>query len=196
MCCLIRPRAFLRADLYHSGHNVSAAAALESSPNYVNHETQAKSSIDEPIAPDSPGSRSGTPPMGVTQSNNSDYYPAVEQPTCSPPPPAHGPTSHPQAPTSHPQQIPPTHQRTRISTHQASKGGGVQVVLDETGSWSELANKNATLPADAAMNPKAAKPNGMLGFLSRKKGREKSPKPQESGVLGKEGARVVVSGGR
>lgn len=38
------------------------------------------------------------------------------------------------------------------------------------------------------------KPNGMLGFLSRKKGREKSPKPMEAGVLGKEGARVVVGG--
>lgn len=38
------------------------------------------------------------------------------------------------------------------------------------------------------------KPNGMLGFLSRKKGRERSPKPMEAGVLGKEGARVVVGG--
>ena len=74
------------------------------------------------------------------------------------------------------------------------------MVLKETGSWSELANKNATLPADAAngtnLGGKGLKPNGMLGFLSRKKGREKSPKPQEQGVLGKEGARVVVSGGR
>lgn len=72
----------------------------------------------------------------------------------------------------------------------------MQVVLNETGSWSELANKNATLPADAA-NCKGGKgKDGMLGFLSRKKGKEKSPKPQESGILGKEGARVVVSGGR
>lgn len=38
------------------------------------------------------------------------------------------------------------------------------------------------------------KPTGMLGFLSRKKGRERSPKPMEAGVLGKEGARVVVGG--
>lgn len=92
-----------------------------------------------------------------------------------------------------------------------SKGGGVQVVLDETGSWAELNNtatnthnKNATLPADAANGVAlgkgglgAAKPHGVLGFLSRKTGREKSPKPQEQGVLGKEGARVVInSGGR
>lgn len=39
------------------------------------------------------------------------------------------------------------------------------------------------------------KPSGMLGFLSRKKGRDRSPKPREPGVLGKEGARVVVNGG-
>lgn len=178
------------ADLDESGHGVSAAAALESSSEYVHHESQTKSSVDEPIAPDSPGSRSGTPPMGVTHSDHSDYYPAVEQPTHAAAPPTHPP------PTSHPQQAQPVHQRPRVGTHHASKSGGVQVVLDETGSWSELANKNATLPADAASHAKGAKPHGMMGFLSRHKGREKSPKPQESGVLGKEGARVVVSGGR
>ena len=72
-------------------------------------------------------------------------------------------------------------------------------MLDETGSWSELSHKNSSLPADAAKGADAAKnakSHGMLGFLSRKTGREKSPKPQESGVLGKEGAREVVSGGR
>ena len=72
-------------------------------------------------------------------------------------------------------------------------------MLDETGSWSELANHNTTLPADSVNGDGShrGKPNGMLGFLSRKKGRERSPKPQESGVLGKEGARVVInSGGR
>lgn len=190
-------------------HNLSAAAALESAPEYVNHESQAKSSVDEKTSPISPDSRSGTPPMGVkpsvTASNNSDYYPAVENPATTPPPIppiAHSqplPTSHPQQPpTSHPQQQNP--KAARLGTHQASQSGGVQVVLKETGSWSELANKNASLPADAAngvnVGGKGLKPTGMLGFLSRKKGREKSPKPQEQGVLGKEGARVVVSGGR
>jgi serine/threonine kinase 32 len=75
-------------------------------------------------------------------------------------------------------------------------GGGVQVVLGETGSWSELAKQDATLPADAKLvEAGAAKPGGMLGFLSRKKGRGHSPKPQERGILGKEGARVVISSG-
>lgn len=76
----------------------------------------------------------------------------------------------------------------------------MQVVLDETGSWSDLADKNVTLPAEgksaAAAGVKGQKPTGMLGFLSRKGGRARSPKPREPGVLGKEGARVVISSGR
>jgi serine/threonine kinase 32 len=69
-------------------------------------------------------------------------------------------------------------------------GGGVQVVLNETGSWSDMANQSSLL----IQNSKdAEKPSGMLGFLSRKKGRDRSPKAKERGVLGKEGARVIIS---
>jgi serine/threonine kinase 32 len=39
------------------------------------------------------------------------------------------------------------------------------------------------------------KASGMLGFLSRKKGRDRSPKARERGVIGKEGARVIVGPG-
>ena len=70
----------------------------------------------------------------------------------------------------------------------------MQVVLGETGSWSDLAKQDASLPADAKVEV-AGKPSGMLGFLSRKKGRGHSPKPQERGILGKEGARVIISKG-
>ena len=90
--------------------------------------------------------------------------------------------------------------RARGATRSTSRGGGVQVTLDETGSWSELADKSSTLPAEGkagAANVKGGqKPSGMLGFLSRKGQRARSPKPREPGVLGKEGARQVVSGGR
>jgi serine/threonine kinase 32 len=73
----------------------------------------------------------------------------------------------------------------------------MQVVLDETGSWSDLKDKNATMPNDShGVLRKGEKPSGMLGFLSRNKGRARSPKPREPGVLGKEGARVVISSGR
>jgi serine/threonine kinase 32 len=68
-------------------------------------------------------------------------------------------------------------------------GGGVQVVLNETGSWSDMANQSSSL----LQNPNAERPSGMLGFLSRKKGRDRSPKAKERGVLGKEGARVIIS---
>ena len=73
------------------------------------------------------------------------------------------------------------------------------MTLDETGSWSELANQKAPVSGeDTNGDVKGqSKPHGVLGFLTRKKGRERSPKPQEPGVLGKEGARVVInSGGR
>ncbi|KAF3761366.1 hypothetical protein M406DRAFT_94650 [Cryphonectria parasitica EP155] len=78
-----------------------------------------------------------------------------------------------------------------------SPTGGVQVTLDGGGSWSDLARQDATLPADAAgAGQEAGKveagSGGVFGFLNRKKGRGNSPKPKERGVLGKEGARVVI----
>jgi serine/threonine kinase 32 len=76
-----------------------------------------------------------------------------------------------------------------------SKGGGVQMVLEEAGSWSELANHSSTLPAEGFEGAGKGKQSnsGMLSFLSRKKGRDRSPKPTEPGVLGKEGARQIIS---
>ncbi|KUI69510.1 Serine/threonine-protein kinase 32B [Cytospora mali] len=78
-----------------------------------------------------------------------------------------------------------------------SPTGGVQVTLEGGGSWSDLARQDATLPADAAGAVQEggkieASSGGVFGFLSRKKGRGGSPKPKERGVLGKEGARVVI----
>ncbi|KAL5347779.1 Serine/threonine kinase [Pseudogymnoascus australis] len=117
------------------------------------------------------------------------------------------------SPTTNPYDVPPVPHlplpkpdpstAAATSSRMASKGGGLQVTLGETGSWSELAKRDTTLPADAKdvggaggqQGANAGKPNGMLGFLSRKKGRGHSPKPQEKGVLGKEGARVVISQG-
>ncbi|KAJ5105776.1 Serine/threonine-protein kinase 32B [Penicillium alfredii] len=57
------------------------------------------------------------------------------------------------------------------------------------------AYKCYTLPAEGLEGGgEKSKPNsGMLSFLSRKKGRDRSPKPTEPGVLGKEGARQIIS---
>ncbi|PKY03020.1 ribosomal protein S6 kinase [Aspergillus campestris IBT 28561] len=118
-----------------------------------------------------------------------DNFPA--HPTSQPPPPP------PSAPSFHrPFNPPPPAQRPRGPARKPSKAGGVQMVLEETGSWSELADHSSTLPAEGydANDAKGKGSNsGMLSFLSRKKGRDRSPKPQEPGVLGKEGARQIIS---
>ena len=101
----------------------------------------------------------------------------------------------PGPPTSFSRPIPP--RRPGGATRKVSKGGGIQMVLDEAGSWSGLSDQNSTLPADSldGVGAKDGKggSSGMLGFLSRKKGRDKSPKPQEPGILGKEGARRIIN---
>ena len=67
-------------------------------------------------------------------------------------------------------------------------------MLDETGSWSELNNRHSEVEGAGAAGGKGKPSGGMLGFLRGKKGRDRSPKPMERGVLGKEGARMVVGG--
>ncbi|KAH7113438.1 kinase-like domain-containing protein [Dactylonectria macrodidyma] len=76
-----------------------------------------------------------------------------------------------------------------------SPTGGVRVTLDGGGSWSELARQDATLLTDAniAADSKNEGSGGMVGFLKSKKGRNNRPKPKERGVLGKQGARVVMA---
>lgn len=84
--------------------------------------------------------------------------------------------------------------QSQTSKRVTSPAGGVQVTLDGGGSWSDLARQDATLPTDAnaSGDGKSEGSGGVFGFLSRKKGRGHSPKPKERGVLGKEGARVVI----
>lgn len=93
--------------------------------------------------------------------------------------------------------LPP--QRPRAAPRNVSKGGGVSMVLDSESNWSALAEQNISLPADAlegvlARESKSGS-SGMLGFLNRKKGRERSPKPKDPGVLGKFGARQILNNG-
>jgi serine/threonine kinase 32 len=59
--------------------------------------------------------------------------------------------------------------------------------------WVVEENQQGRPEADALLRAADDKrPSGMLAFLSRKKGRDRSPKAKERGVLGKEGARQVV----
>lgn len=76
-----------------------------------------------------------------------------------------------------------------------SPTGGVQVTIDAAGSWSQLARQDTTLPADANAqidDKSGGSSGGVFGLFGRKKGRGHSPKPKERGVLGKEGARVII----
>lgn len=103
------------------------------------------------------------------------------------------PTSHPGHSNPHgytPYQPPPP--RPRGATRNMSRGGGVQMVLEETGSWTNLADHSATISDSNSAKSKSGSNSGMFSFL-RKKGRERSPKPTEPGVLGKEGARQIIS---
>ncbi|KAM0273196.1 hypothetical protein ACHAQH_008431 [Verticillium albo-atrum] len=104
-----------------------------------------------------------------------------------PPPPPPPPIPQHSGDYANQRAAPPTAKRI------TSPAGGVQVTLDGGGSWSDLARQDATLPTDAnAVGDKIEGSGGVFGFLSRKKGRGHSPKPKERGVLGKEGARVVI----
>ncbi|KAK6354826.1 hypothetical protein TWF696_003958 [Orbilia brochopaga] len=93
-----------------------------------------------------------------------------------------------------PNSVPPV---PPLPNHAVSSGGrtqsstnGPQVVLNQSGSWGSNNTQDASQPAQAKGDQK--KPSGMLGFLSKRKGRGASPKPQERGVLGREGARQII----
>ena len=175
---------------------MDSPSGVESSLDMLDHAntttTASKHSTDDPdldrIATKShlSGSQNGSPPMTThgqaAISNHSEYYPANENPS---------PTSHP---------TPPPQGRQPPRSAGAPRGGGLQVVTNDDGTtWEGLKKKetrtsNGNSEVREGGRSTKGKPNGMLGFLSRKKGRERSPKPMEPGVLGKEGARVVVGG--
>ncbi|RDW75171.1 putative ribosomal protein S6 kinase 2 beta [Coleophoma cylindrospora] len=184
----------------------------ENKPHPVNVRTTSAASRKRANSRSNPGSSSGSPPMpshppplpngqSTSQHNNNNApnsqapnqaqnFSRLQNPQNFVTPQHTIPLSPYQSSYSRPQR--PT------GTRNQSMGGGMQVVLGETGSWSDLAKQDATLPADAKTEMAVSKGSGsggMLGFLSRKKGRGHSPKPQERGILGKEGARVVISNG-
>ncbi|KAL4816575.1 kinase-like domain-containing protein [Aspergillus spinulosporus] len=143
----------------------------------------------------SPARAEGSPSRLTLPDNQSSIGVALEGTTSQPLSPASQTPPPAAAPNFARPFVPPPAARARPTARKTSKGGGVQMVLEEAGSWSELADQSATLPAegfDASGKGKSTN-SGMLSFLSRKKGRDRSPKPQEPGVLGKEGARQIIS---
>ncbi|KAI1155625.1 kinase-like domain-containing protein [Nemania diffusa] len=92
------------------------------------------------------------------------------------------------------QHMPPNYKGGQQSGLVQSPTGGISFTLEGTGSWSDLARRDNTLPTDAnALGDDKAGASGGFGFgLFGRKKRGFSPKPKERGVLGKEGARQIV----
>ncbi|KAI1175946.1 kinase-like domain-containing protein [Nemania sp. FL0916] len=92
------------------------------------------------------------------------------------------------------QHMPPNYKGSHQSGAVQSPGGGVSVTLEGTGSWSDLARRDKTLPTDAN-TVHQEKPAGTTNFMINffKKEKNTSPKPKERGVLGKEGARQIIN---
>lgn len=172
----------------------NAAAAVEGTvpDEHVELDTNTAqaASRSDPASPD------GSPPLSPTVIATppaEEKFPPLDELKAAMPhvPPAGRPVS---SSKSFSRPIPP--QRPVPATRQTSKGGGVHMVLDESGSWSNLADQSSPCAPDASGDAggKFEKSGGsMLGFLSRKKGRDRSPKPKEAGVLGKIGARHIIS---
>ncbi|KAK2813266.1 hypothetical protein FQN49_008315, partial [Arthroderma sp. PD_2] len=188
------------SDHTHAHNNLQNDSANPGSPSSERGAlSRSPPSQNTPTPPSVPSQRHAN--RSHTINSTSHGIPQFPMP---PPPPA---PAQPQQPQPQPQ----LQQQPRGSTRNRSKTGGVQMVLEETGSWSGLADQTPTGDAfangngtDANVNPNGngsgasggpgSGSGGMFSFFSRKKGRERSPKPSERGVLGKEGARVVISG--
>ena len=174
-------------------HRSAAAAVAGTVP-----EEHEEIDVAQPDPNSIPASPDGSPPLAPAMMAKSaradETFPALEESKAS-----MAPTQpHPQlraasVSKSFSRPIPPQH--SMPATRQPSKGGGVQMVLDESGSWASLADHTAPTAGEGnAVDGKYEKSGGsVLGFLSRKKGRDRSPKPKEAGVLGKIGARHIIS---
>ncbi|CEL04490.1 Putative Protein kinase [Aspergillus calidoustus] len=179
--------------------NAAEAIAASTNPEEclqtTNSSTHSRHYSHPDSARGSPVRTEGSPTRMTAQDTQSSIGEALESTSSQPPAPLSQPPPPPPAPNFHRPFVPPPPMRPRPTARKTSKGGGVQMVLEEAGSWSELADQSATIPADGYDAANKGKPSnsGMLAFLSRKKGRDRSPKPQEPGVLGKEGARQIIS---
>jgi len=162
----------------------------EHGEHQVTGEPQAISTNEVQPAPTTNGSSHGlhhassghdSDMMQRTPSASQKQQMAPTRPAPKPYPPSYNENVKPQPPTP----------GTRVQ----HRTGGLSVTIDATGSWSQLARQDATLPADAnAANDEkgGSSSGGVFGIFGRKKGRGHSPKPRERGVLGKEGARQVI----
>lgn len=171
----------------------SAAAAVAGTvpDEHVQLDTTQTDTHSVPTSPD------GSPPLSPSVVANvppqsDENFPPLDELKATLPH-TQGPNRPASSSKSFSRPLPP--QRPMPAQRQTSKGGGVQMVLDESGSWTNLADQTGPCSGESGdSGGKYEKSGGsMLGFLSRKKGRDRSPKPKEAGVLGKIGARHIMS---
>ena len=187
-------------DYTHASYDVNAGAALAG--NVPDEHVELITTMSEPSqapARSIPASPDGSPPlrtdMSPVRTHGEENFPTLDQLRTNLPkqPASPRPAS---ASKSFSRPLP---QRPQQVERNISGGSGNQVVLDTQNIPRSVPTDQSTPvvptgPAGASL--RADKPGGssMLGFLSRKRGRDRSPRPKESGVLGKAGARQIVSG--
>lgn len=174
---------------------MSPTTAKEPSPNrrieteaeksWQQQRSEQPRSVPTPRSQTPGGTPSGSPPLPTNIQG--EYFPPtnatraeVSEAPPVPPKPRYPGQQEEQAPAA-----PPSPSRTVRPpnfSRLALKGDGAQ----------DYSKREASASPTEENFKRSERPTGMLGFLSRKKGREKSPKARERGVLGKEGARVVV----
>lgn len=172
-------------DYTLASYDQSAASAL--AENAIEHPESTSTVQSQP--PSKASTPDGTPMILPSQSpshGKPEHFPEVEDLKAALPTP-------PPKPGAQVQSTSFSRPRPQLATRQASKSGGVQMVLDEHGSWTSLADQTATLSAEATANRETRESGSVLGFLRGKKTREKSPKPKEAGVLGKAGVRQIIN---
>lgn len=82
---------------------------------------------------------------------------------------------------------PPPSPRRPVYRKMESSSSGLNFNLNENKSSPELSINEITSPSESA-----TKSTNMFSFFTRKKSQGNYPKPKERGVLGKEGARVII----
>ncbi|KAI9826631.1 MAG: hypothetical protein M1832_006227 [Thelocarpon impressellum] len=173
-----------------SRYVASDSEASAGSPDVLQSSSRSKSSTEEAAATTAPNraqiprSASGSPPLPHAELDVTSAGPQIrprqdhEQ--------AHSVSTT--AAAAPPRAVTRLRERSGRGSRSASMAGPAP---DETGSWSELSEAGAGDGGGGKAEGKGKA--SVLGFLRGRHGRGQSPKPQERGVLGREGARHILS---
>lgn len=227
------PPLYLGSELQHAGFSAADPNAFSGQVQDDQTDRFATSSRHESPGPSRPTS---TPPNRARRANRSgNATPEPPFPPDQHNHPAAFASSYQQQhqqltqPTHGHDKKRPYHRTGKSTSTARSSSPGRAVVLPEGQDWGDIAIAGGAFQSSSKAGGSAmpditptstlvggggegdekqvSKPSGMLGFLGRKKGRDRSPrgegrekggkkgKERERGVIGKEGARVIVGNG-